>query len=264
MRQDALSRREFLRLGALALPGAGLAFAPLARALKAPDTGPAFSVVSGVPIRSVRNNQRQISLTFDDMWSEYNALNIGRACARRGIRATFFPTGMAVQRNLERPNPGFENLYPRLRDMGHEFGSHLFTHEVLRDLTLEELVWREMDPSLEVLRRALGSDFTPVAIRPPYGIMSDAIRELSRQYDIPVVLWNLDSGDTLCAADRIKSPLVCCSEMLVTMRKHLVPGSVVLLHTIRATSLAIDPIADLLEQRYMRAVALSTLLNLSA
>lgn len=261
MRHGPLSRRELLRLGALAVPGAGLAFSPLAGARDVADTGRRPAVARGVPIRSVRNGQRRIALTFDDMWSQYHTLRIGRECARRGIRVTFFPTGLAMLKHIERPISGHENLYPRLRDMGHEFGTHLYTHEVLRDLTFDELVWREMDPSLDLMRRALGNNFVPVAIRPPYGIMSDAIREMSRQYDIPLVLWSVDSGDTLCAANRNKSPLVCCSEMLVTLRKTLVPGSIVLMHTIAASSLAIEPIDELLERRNLQGVLLSTLLG---
>ena len=261
MRHGPLSRRELLRLGALAVPGAGLAFSPLAGAHDVADTGRRPAVARGVPIRSVKNDQRRIALTFDDMWSQYHTLRIGRECAQRGIRVTFFPTGIAMLNNMERPIAGHENLYPRLRDMGHEFGTHLYTHDVLRELTFEELVWREMNPALDVMRRGLGNDFVPVAIRPPYGIMSDAIRELSRQYDIPLVLWSVDTGDTLCAANKNKSPLVCCSEMLGTMRKHLFPGSIVLMHTIAASSLAIEPIDELLERRNLQGVTLSTLLG---
>ena len=112
-------------------------------------------------------------------------------------------------------------------------------------------------------RCAAGDDFVPVAMRPPCGIMSDAIRELSRQYDIPLVLWSVDTGDAPCAADRYKSALACCSEMLGAMRKELAPGSIVLMHTIAPSSLAIYPIADLLAHRNLQGVSLSTLQGLS-
>lgn len=261
MRRRDLSRREWLRLGALALPGAGLTGALPAQAVDAASEVPRPAVATGVSIGFVRNDRRQIALTFDDMWSQYNTLRIARACARRGIRATFFPTGIAMLNNVERPMAGYENLYPRLRDMGHEFGTHFFTHDVLRDLTYDELVWREMNPALDVMRRALGDDFAPVAIRPPYGIVTDAMRELSRQYNLPIVLWNIDTRDTLCAADKNKSALVCCSEMLGILRKKLAPGSIVLMHTIAPSALAIEPIADLLARRNLKAVPLSTLLG---
>lgn len=262
MRRTDLSRRELLRLGALALPGAGLAATQPAAALDAiAATVPRPAVADGTAIGFVRNGRRQIALTFDDLWSQYHTLRIGRECARLGIRATFFPTGIAMLNNIERPMSGYENLYPRLRDMGHEFGTHLFTHDVLRDLSFDELVQREMNPALDVMRRALGNNYVPVAIRPPYGILSDAIRQLSVHYNIPLVLWHVDTRDTLCAADRYKSPLVCCSEMLAILREQLAPGSIVLMHAIAPSSLAIEPIHELLRRRYLQAVSLSTLLS---
>ena len=259
MRSSALSRRELLCLGAAL--GAGFGVSRVASAHGYPATGVEPAVARGVPIRSLDTGQRQIALTFDDMWYEYHALRIGREYARRGIRVTFFPTGIALLNNLERPNEGFENLYPRLRDMGHEFGTHLFTHGDLRNLTLPELIDREMNPALNTLWRALGSSFVPVAIRPPYGIVTQAMKDLSLQYDIPLVLWNLDTGDTICSANKIKSALVCCSEMLVTLRKYLVPGSIVLKHTIQSSYLAIEPTVELLKRRGLQPVSLSTLLN---
>ena len=261
MKNGALSRRDLLRLGAGAMLGASLPRGPLALAHGTSSVDVEPAVARGVPIRYIDTGQRQIALTFDDMWYEYHALRIGREYARRDIRVTFFPTGIAVRNNLERPHDGFENLYPRLRDMGHEFGTHLFTHGDLRNHTLPELVEREMEPALHVLRRALGNDFVPLAIRPPYGVKSQALNELSLQYNIPLVLWNLDTGDTICAADKIKSPLICCSEMLVTLRKYLVPGSIVLKHAISPSYLAIQPTVDLLERRYLQPVPLSTMLN---
>ncbi len=262
MRRRDLSRREWLRLGALALPVASLTRAFPARTVDASSEVPRPAVATGVPIRYVNNGLRQVTLTFDDMYSEYNTLRIARACARRGIRATFFPTGIAAQNTLERS--GYQDLYRRLRDMGHEFGTHLYTHRVLRELTFDELVWQEMNPALDVMRRSLGDDFVPVAMRPPYGIVTNALKEVSRQFNVPMVLWNLDSRDALCSADKNKSALVCCSEMLVTMRKEVAPGSIVLMHTIAPSSLAIDPVADLLARRNLKAVPLSQMLGTSA
>ncbi|MDE0609389.1 MAG: polysaccharide deacetylase family protein [Anaerolineaceae bacterium] len=262
MRRGRLSRREWLRLGALALPGAALTAGQPILALDPAHRVSRPKVATGVAIRYINTGLRQVTLTFDDMYSEYHTLRIARACARRGIRATFFPTGIAAQNTLERS--GDPDLYRRLRDMGHEFGTHLYTHRVLRELTYDELVWQEMNPALDVLRRSLGDDFVPVAMRPPYGIVTDAMKELSRQFNLPMVLWNLDSRDTLCVANPYKSALVCCSEMLAIMRKELTPGSIVLMHTIAPSSLAIDPVADLLARRNLKAVPLSQMLGSSA
>ncbi|MCY3947486.1 MAG: hypothetical protein OXF44_14505 [Anaerolineaceae bacterium] len=66
------------------------------------------------------------------------------------------------------------------------------------------------------------------------------------------------------AANKIKSDLVCCSEMLAIMRQHLAPGSIVLMHTIAPSSPAIEPVADLLARRNLKALPLSHMLGSSA
>ena len=183
----SISRRQFLS------HGAGFALASVLSL-----SGIGASANSARIIRHVYTNARKVSLTYDDLWSEYYTLRIGREYYRRNIRLTLFPAGRAVLNNLERPNPGYENLYPRLRDMGHEFGCHLFTHRVIRDFSLQQLTEEEMEPALHTMRRALGPGFHPVGIRPPYGHVTEAVKELSASYGIPLILWGLDSQDAVC------------------------------------------------------------------
>ncbi len=215
----------------------------------------------GAPILSVNTDARFVSLTFDDLWYEYTAERIGRSYARRGIRLTFFPIGHAVRNNLERPYEGLENLYPRLRDMGHEIGCHLFTHKVIRGYSLQQLIDEEMGPALDVLQRALGKDFYPVALRPPYGIVTPQLRQLSLRYDIPLVLWDVDTRDAICSSNH--QPEECEAEMLQNMQKYVRPGSIVLQHAIKASLLAIQPTLDLLAQRELEPISLTSLLTLS-
>ena len=275
-----MSRRQFLHWGA----GAGLA-SILAGA--APS-----SVASDVRvIRQVRTDERKVCLTYDDLWSEYYTLRIGREYQRRNVRLTLFPAGRAVLNNLERPNPGYENLYPRLRDMGHEFGCHLFTHRVIQDMSLQQLIDEEMGPTLNVMRRALGSRFQPVGIRPPYGHVTDAVKQLSAHYGMPLILWGLDSQDAICAkrnegktcecmsqasydsyariwgprlndgvCAKQQCPELCIDAILNNYRSYLRPGTIILHHTIKTAFLAIEPSLDLLRNWNMQPIPLSELL----
>lgn len=279
-----ISRRQFLRLGG----GAALAsvFGSMAPA----------SVASGVRIiRHVRTDARVVCLTYDDLWSEYYALRIGREYARRNIRLTFFPAGRAVQNNLKRPNRGYENLYPRLRDMGHEFGCHLYTHRVIKDMSLQQLIDEEMAPSLHELRRALGPGFQPVGIRPPYGHVTDALKALSARYGYPLILWGLDSQDAICAKRiedktcKCKSqasydsyariwgphlrdgvcaeqqcPEICVEAILKNYESYLRPGTIILHHTIKTALLAIEPSLDLLKNWNMQPIPLSELISIAS
>ena len=287
-RNNIISRRHFLQLGlGAAMLGRGL---PLAAHSGEPlvENGRG----AGAVIRSVRTNARRICLTVDDLWSEYYTLQIGREYFKRNIRLTLFPVGRAVRNNLERPTQGHENLYPRLRDMGHEFGCHLHTHRVVKEFNLEQLIDEEMEPSLQVMRRALGSNFEPVGFRPPYGHVSAALRELSAEYGIPLVLWGLDSQDAICTQQKVVNNCQCppepnfelyvkifgqapknifcrkdrCAEACVekilhSYESYLRPGTIVLHHALQASLLAIPSTVDLLDDWNMKAIPLSELLT---
>lgn len=285
LRRSKIARRQFLRqvgiLGAGAALGSGLL------------ADPGRSLANGAePIRTVAAAGRKVCLTYDDLWNEYYTLRIARFYHERDIRVAFFPIGRAIANNLKRPHSDHENLYPRLRDMAHEIGCHLYTHRNHRRFGLQQLIDEEMEPTLAAMRQALGSDFMPIGIRPPFGIMTDAIRELSALYGIPLIMWGVDSQDALCtartdcdsacsapaatgpAADAGMSAQVsqraactkkecaqiCINHILDQLDEHLRPGSVILNHGIRNAYLAAAPLLRLLRRRDLQPVALSQLL----
>ncbi len=282
--KTGLSRRQFLR------NGAGFALASL---FGLSSNGARAN--SEKIIRHVYTNARNVCLTYDDLWSEYYTLRIAREYHRRNIRLTFFPAGRAVLNNLERPNAGYENLYPRLRDMGHEFGCHLFTHRVIRDFSLQQLIDEEMEPALHAMRRALGPGFRPVGIRPPYGHVTDAVKELSASYGMPLILWGLDSQDAVCTKQYEDKRCGCAAEasfdsysrvwipqppegicgeqqctekcvdrILENYETYLRPGSIILHHTLKSSLQAIQPTLNLLRAWNMQPVRLSELLALAS
>ena len=247
------------------------------------------------PIRTVNGAGRLVSLTYDDLWSEYYTLRIAKAYHRRGIRVTLFPIGRAVLSNNDRPHKNHEDLYARLREMGHEIGCHLFTHRNIRQFSLRQLINEEMEPALHEIRRALGEDFVPVGIRPPYGVVTDALRELAALYGIPLVLWGVDSRDALCtvrmdcdtaceapsvtgfSADVNGSDIsqsapcteeqcaqLCVDHILESVGRQVQPGSVILNHSIKNAWLALPELVKMLQRRDLQPVALSELMAAAA
>ena len=200
-RAKGISRRSFLEAGLGAMAGALLSNG-LPLSAHSGDREDQYSAGFGYVIRGVRTNARRICITVDDLWSEYYTLKIARECHRRNIRLTFFPIGHAVYNNLERPTEGHKNLYPRLREMGHEFGCHLYTHRVIKEFGVDQLINEEMEPALRVMRRALGANFKPIGIRPPYGHVTEAVKELSQRYYTPLILWGIDSQDAICTQQK--------------------------------------------------------------
>lgn len=293
-RADLISRRRLLQMGLAAASAPLLGGSPPLSA-HSDGSDEQFSGGFGYVIRGVSTNARRICLTIDDLWSEFYTLRICREFHRRNIRLTLFPIGHAVHNNLERPTAGHENLYPRLRDMGHEFGCHLYTHRVIKGFSVEQLIREEMEPSLRVMRRALGANFKPVGIRPPYGHVTDQIKELSRQYYTPLILWGLDSQDAICTqqkdvhncecaetadsatyaqlrglaprdqtCDRDHCARACVDEIMDNYENYLRPGSIILHHALKATMMAIPRIAELLDDWNLKAIPLSELLTHSS
>ena len=285
-----ISRRQLLSLGA-GLAAVQFFSSGLTSSADSGDRDHSSTTVSARVIRHVNTSARKVCLTFDDLWSEFYTLKIGREYHRRGIGLTLFPAGYAVRNNLERPNPGYKDLYPRLRDMGHEFGCHLYTHRDITGFSLQQLIDEEMEPALYVMRRALGPGFRPVGIRPPYGIVTNELRELSNKYYMPLILWGLDSEDAICAkacADRCEgkdmtTPEIyshiygpesldtmcssancakhCADRIMTNYETYLRTGTITLHHTLNASFQAIPRMIGLLRDWNMQPIRLSELLT---
>ena len=288
--REPISRRQLLRMGAGLASGA-LAGSGAASLAHSGEGRQASTRGYARVIRHVNTSERKVCLSFDDMWSEVYALRIGRAFHEQEMPLTLFPAGLAVRNNNRRPLAGHENLYARLRDMGHEFGCHLHTHRDIRDFSLQQLIDEELEPSLAVLRQALGPRFMPVGIRPPYGVVTEALLELSARYGIPLILWGLDSQDSICtwrcqgrcpqessASEKIyesiwhqdledelcaKSRCVerCVDSILDSYNSYMRPGTIILHHVLEASYLAIRRIVAFMSDWNLRPVTLSELLR---
>ncbi len=285
-----ISRRQFLRWGAGIAAGSLLGGVPVTSAHSG-DREQSSTTPKARVIRRVQTSARKVCLTYDDLWSEFYSLKIGREYRKRGIALTLFPIGYAVQNNLRRPHAGYENLYPRLRDMGHEFGCHLHTHRDITGFSVQQLIDEELEPALQVMRQALGPGYRPVGIRPPYGIVTDELRELSNRYEMPLILWGLDSRDAICAracADQCEgedrtipevyshlygpeTPETLCSNancaahcvdaIMSNYETYLRTGTIALNHMIRSSFEAIPRLHSLLRAWNLQPILLSELLS---
>jgi polysaccharide deacetylase family protein (PEP-CTERM system associated) len=74
---------------------------------------------------------------------------------RRGVRATFFVLGYVAER--------FPEIVARIRDAGHEIGSHGHLHQRVYEMNAESFA-RDLDASAAALRAAGGSDAAPITM----------------------------------------------------------------------------------------------------
>ena len=122
-----------------------------------------------------------MSLTFDDGF--LNHYGIARTLYKLDVSASFYiPTGRTYFHNgpagrlVDRPD-----LIREMVDMGHEIGSHTYTHRDLTKLTSAE-VERECAESKLALSGIIGSKSEVIGLAYPYGLFNEITIEEVRRY----------------------------------------------------------------------------------
>ncbi len=187
---------------------------------------------------------RVVALTFDDGWSPQNLRRIYRILLRDHVPATFFVTGIYVQRAPA--------LWRTIAAAGFPLANHSYLHRDTRDLTprLEAL---DLAMTREVVERATGRPMLPY-YRPPYGARNPATDRRAAAAGFPyVVLWDTTASDTTrhaTVADVVRGASAGR------------PGSIVLLHAgPGVTPRALPAIIERYRARGFRFVTLPELLG---
>lgn len=150
---------------------------PIVR-IKAPRPQPALPVETTLP-------PSRIALTFDDGPDATNTAKILDILAQEQVTATFFVVGERV--------PRFPAIIERIFNEGHLLANHSKTHRDLSDLTNEEIIDLELDPTSQAVEKITG--FYPTVMRPPYGSLRvDSISYLLEN-GWKIVRWSLDTFD---------------------------------------------------------------------
>jgi peptidoglycan/xylan/chitin deacetylase (PgdA/CDA1 family) len=183
-----------------------------------------------------------VALTFDDGPSRYTP-RVLALLARAHARATFFLVG-----NRVRYWPGLA----RTELARHAVGNHTWDHARLPGLGARK-TYRELARTQSAIVSATG--VRPLLFRPPYEVMSTASTRVARALGLAVVLWSVDSGDSL--------PGATADSVARTVIEHLRPGAIVLLHDIHPAAVAALPrILRAIRRRHLRAVTVPELVAL--
>lgn len=97
-----------------------------------------------------------MALTFDDGPSPAWTPRLLEGLSRRGARATFFLVGSQIE--------GREDLVRRIRQEGHQIGSHSFSHRALTELSTADAL-ADLEKCDRALRQVLGDG--SYWLRPP-------------------------------------------------------------------------------------------------
>ena len=183
----------------------------------------------GLPIQTrLPTRERAVALTFDDGPSPQTTPLVLASLRERGVKATFFVLGDAVDRSPE--------LLRQIVAEGHVVGVHAYRHRPFVGRSLGSLR-DEIRRTREAIARACPAATVPVLLRPPHGFKSLRALRAARRMGCRLVAWNLDARDY-----RERDPV----RIAANVTERLRPGSIVLLHDGPDNAATADALALLL------------------
>ena len=212
-------------------------------ALDAPGATPALPAAPTVIWHGPRTD-RVVALTFDDGWNPSTLRQIYRILVRERVPATFFVTGIYVQRAPA--------LWRQIAAAGFPLANHSYLHRDTRDL-VPRAVTKDLGLTREAVEKATGQAMLPY-YRPPYGARDAQTDRLAAAAGFAyIVMWDTTAADT------VGRPTV---RGVVETASAGRPGSIVLLHAgPRVTARALPAIIARYRARGFRFVALPDLLG---
>ena len=185
-----------------------------------------------------------IALTFDDGPSEHTPRLLDEL-RMRGAFATFFTSGNMIA--------GRQNVAARIVEEGHEIACHAHSHPFLTGLDAAG-IRRELTNSRNAIYSATGTK--PAVFRPPYGDQNSTVRSVAAEFDMPVILWSIDTLDW-----RDRNVQTILSRIVDSHGNPLVQdGDIILMHDTLATTVdAAIEIVDILQEQGFFFVTVSQL-----
>ncbi|MFM2331019.1 MAG: hypothetical protein RLZZ26_526 [Candidatus Parcubacteria bacterium] len=161
---------------------------------------------------------KQVALTFDDGPYGAPTVEILNTLEGEHVPATFFLIG----RNVEE----YPELAKREAADGDLIGNHTEDHSITLASSTAEAFKADLDKAAEIIASTTGVRTT--FFRPPYGNMSETMREVLRKEGYKTVMWNDDARDW----DFSGSPTETVVSRILSQVK---PDSIIVLHDGRDT-----------------------------
>jgi peptidoglycan/xylan/chitin deacetylase (PgdA/CDA1 family) len=184
-----------------------------------------------------------VALTFDDGTNPDNTKQILRILQHEKVNATFFPTGIAMER--------FPDVWKAVARASFPIANHTYAHGALAGKCFE--------PQRHELARAAGV-FATLGIpespymRPPYELWDETTEAAAASENLDaVILWNVDTGDWEGAS------AATIKRIALTGGR----GSIILMHTFpEATAAALPGIIKGFKARGFEFVTIGQILGI--
>lgn len=189
-------------------------------------------------VMDIDPDKPMVALTFDDGPGKRTG-ELLDCLEEYHAHATFFMQGKSV--------PKYADEVKRMLEIGCELGNHSYDHADLGKAE-EEKIKSEIGDTNENLKQITGQGAT--VMRPPYGSISDTLRE---SVGMPMILWNVDTLDwkTRNAQSTIDNVM-----------DSLEDGNIILMHDIHTES--VDAAMELIPKLQEAGYQLVTVTELAA
>jgi peptidoglycan/xylan/chitin deacetylase (PgdA/CDA1 family) len=161
-------------------------------------------------INSLKTNQKQVVLTFDDGPHNPNTTHVLEVLKKHDVKAIFFVIGKNISGN--------ELILKQMVSEGHQIGNHSFSHHHWIDVWSTKKVTEDFAHCEKLIH-----EFQPGSklFRPPYGVTNPNIAGAVKKLNLRSIGWNIRSYDTsIKDVEKIKQRIV----------SKLKPGAIILLH----------------------------------
>ncbi len=200
------------------------------------------------------STDKLVALTFDDGPYGTSTAAILSILESEHAKATFFLIG----RNAVK----YPDLVRRIYNDGDDIGNHSYGHlRTFANETKKEFA-HDVDAAEAAISNALGDTVHPTLYRPPYGSVSEDMKQVLAKKGYTVVMWNIDTDDW--DAERVTTGMI-----IDGILSNVTPNSIVLLHDGRDTHIdyprtntvnAIKPLIEGLRAKGYRLVTITELL----
>jgi len=154
------------------------------------DSGYRGIPVGDTTVRSFKDywfcnpSAESVYLTFDDGPAPGYTERVLDILEQKGVSATFFVLGWRVDASPK--------LAKTVFDDGHSIQNHTYGHPTLTTYSDNNVRWQIDQGNLAVLD-AVG--VWPSCLRPPYGVTSTRVNSIAAEFDLDVIIWDVNSGD---------------------------------------------------------------------
>lgn len=161
--------------------------APDSGVLPTPEPTPEVLQTFGLADRKSRIDPTlpMVALTFDDGPGRFTnqVLDI---LEQHDVVATFYVIGEQVGR--------YKDTVLRAFEMGSEIANHTWSHRALNRISAES-IYQQLKDTSDIIESVTGA--LPTSMRPPWGLSNANVLRISKDLNMSVLFWSLDSSDYL-------------------------------------------------------------------